>query len=342
MRAIIKATEEEGSVKLADMPMPEPAAGEVLVRIKSASLCYSDVSIIHNSYVGRKPVPVPLILGHEGAGEIAELGTGVTGYEIGERVALEPITGCGRCDMCQMGFPTMCMDWDHIGITCHGTFAEYVAVPAWQAHRIPDAVSFTEAALIEPLALVVRSLEQSKPMLGDTVAVIGPGALGMMHVLAYKAAGAAKVIAVGLDQDLARLKIAKELGADGIINISREDPAASVKAITGRAGVDIVVETASSPKATQLAFDLVGARGRVVLFGLYPEATFSPVKMLRNGVTVFGDVGAIPRQFVTSMRWMESGKVKVRDLITAFKPEHYKEALEAARKGETVKVVFEF
>lgn len=342
MKAIIKATEEEGSVRLAEMPAPEPAAGEVLVRIRSASLCYSDVSIIHNSYVGRKPVPVPLILGHEGAGEIAGLGAGVSGYGIGERVALEPITGCGRCGMCQMGFPTMCMDWRHIGITCHGTFAEYVTVPARQAHRIPEGVGFAEAALIEPLALVARSLEQSKPMLGDTVAVIGPGALGMMHVLAYKAAGAAKVVAVGLDQDIARLNIARKLGADGIVNISKEDPAAAIKTITGRLGVDIVVETASSPKATQLAFDLVGPRGRVVLFGLYPEATFSPVKMLRNGVTVFGDVGAIPRQFVTSMRWMESGKVRVRDLITTFKPEEYKEALDAARKGETVKVVFEF
>ena len=342
MKAIIKAALEDGAVQLVDMPRPEPGAGEILVRIRSASLCYSDVSIIHNTYVGRKPVPIPMILGHEGAGEIAACGLGVTGYAVGEHVALEPITGCGQCPMCQNGFPTMCQDWRHLGITCHGTFAEYVTVPARQAHRIPDRISFAEAALVEPLALVVRSLEQSRPMVGDTVAIIGPGALGMMHVLAYKAAGAATVIAVGLDQDLARLKIAKDLGADGIINISREDPVAVVRAITGTAGVDIVVETANSPKATQLAFDLVGPRGRVVLFGLYPEATFSPVKMLRNGVTVFGDVGAIPRQFVTSIKWMESGKVSVRDLIRTFKPAEYKEALEAAKKGETVKVVFEF
>lgn len=342
MKAIIKAAAEAGSVRLAEMPAPEPAAGEVLVRIRGASLCYSDVSILNNKYVGRKPVPVPLILGHEGAGEIAALGAGVTGYEPGERVALEPITGCGRCAMCRTGFPTMCADWKHIGITCHGTFAEYVTVPARQAHRIADSVSFAEAALLEPLALVARSIEQSRPMVGDTVAILGPGSLGMMHLLAYKAAGAAKVLMIGLDQDLARLKVARDLGADGIINLSVEDPVAAVKAATGGMGADIVVETANSPKATQLAFDLVGPRGRVVLFGLYPEATFSPVKMLRNGVTVFGDVGAISRQFVTALRWIESGRIDVRDIITLFRPEQYGEALEAARKGETVKVVFEF
>ncbi|MCX7031235.1 MAG: alcohol dehydrogenase catalytic domain-containing protein, partial [Spirochaetes bacterium] len=208
MKAIVKATAEAGSVRLVDLPVPEPGAGEVLVRIRAASLCYSDVSIIKNTYVGRKPVPIPMALGHEGAGEIAALGAGVTGCTVGERVALEPITGCGRCAMCRTGSPTMCADWRHIGITCHGTFAEYVTVPARQAHRISDKVSFAEAALLEPLALVVRSLEQSRPMVGDTVAIIGPGSLGMMHLLAYKAAGAAKVLVVGLDQDLARLAIA--------------------------------------------------------------------------------------------------------------------------------------
>jgi len=343
MKAIIKATEEAGPAQLADMPMPELAAGEILVRVRGASLCYSDVSILNNKYVGRKPVPIPLILGHEGAGEIAALGAGVTGCKVGERVAMEPITGCGRCAMCRTGFPTMCQDWKHLGITCHGTFAEYVTVPSRQAHPVPDGVSFAEAALLEPLALVVRSLEQSRPMVGDTVVIVGPGALGMMHVLAYKAAGAAKVIAVGMEQDLLRLETARSLGADLIVNLSREDAVAAVKAATGGMGADIVVETASSPKATQLAFDLVGPRGRVVLFGLYPEATFSPVKMLRNGVTVYGDVGALSRQFVTAMRWIESGKVRVRDLIPrTFRPEEHEAAFESARKGETVKVVFEF
>ncbi len=108
------------------------------------------------------------------------------------------------------------------------------------------------------------------------MAILGPGSLGMMHLLAYKAAGAAKVLMVGLDQDLARLKVARNLGADGIINLSVEDPVAAVKAATGGMGADIVVETANSPKATQLAFDLVGPRGRVVLFGLYPRSDVQP------------------------------------------------------------------
>jgi D-arabinose 1-dehydrogenase-like Zn-dependent alcohol dehydrogenase len=117
MKALIKAAEQPGALELADMPLPEPAPGHVLVQVKAASLCYSDVSILNNKYIGRKPVPIPLILGHEGSGVVAARGAGVTQRAVGERVALEPITGCGHCAMCRKGFKTLCADWIHIGIT---------------------------------------------------------------------------------------------------------------------------------------------------------------------------------------------------------------------------------
>lgn len=342
MKAIVKATEQAGSLALVDVPIPEPGPGQVLVQIRSASVCYSDVSILNNKYIGRKPVPIPLVMGHEGSGVIAALGPGVTQCEVGQRVAVEPIAGCGHCSACQTGFKTMCADWRHIGITCNGTFAEYVCVSVEQAHRIPDSLSFAEAALLEPLALVVRSLEQSKPLVGETVAILGPGALGIMHLLAYKAAGASTVILVGLDNDRPRLDIARELGADHVVNIDRQDPVQAILDVTNKRGADIVVETANSPKATQMAFNVAGPRGRVVLFGLYPEATISPVKMLRNGLTVYGDVGAISRQFLTAIRWMESGKVNVRPLISKrFSLTQCVEAFEVLRRCETVKIVFE-
>jgi threonine dehydrogenase-like Zn-dependent dehydrogenase len=236
----------------------------------------------------------------------------------------------------------MCPDWKHIGITCNGTFAEYVTLRAEQAHELPEGLSFEEAALLEPLSLVVRSLEQSKPMVGETVAILGPGSLGIMHLLAYRAAGASRVVLVGLNNDRTRLAIARELGANHVVNIDKEDPVQAILSYTDNWGTDIVVETANSPGATQLAFNIAGPRGRIVLFGLYPEATFSPVKMLRNGLTVFGDVGAASRQFLTAIRWMASGRVSVRNLITTrLGLSDCAQAFEIARRGNTIKVVFE-
>jgi threonine dehydrogenase-like Zn-dependent dehydrogenase len=342
MKAIIKATSEAGSLQVTDMPKPQPGPGQILVQIKATGICYTDVSILNNLYKGRKPVPIPVIMGHEGAGVVAELGPGVTNLAVGDRIGMEVLSGCGKCLQCQNGFKNMCQDWEHLGITRHGTFAEYAVLPANLAHKLPDDMDFAEAAFLEPLSLVVRSLEHVKPMVGETVAILGPGSLGMFHLQAFKAAGASKVIMVGLEQDRERFEIAHELGADHLINLSQEDPVKAILEYTDGQGADIVVETANSPKATQTAFDLAAPRGRVVLFGLYPEATFSPVQMLRKGLTVFGDVALVPRQFLRAMNWVKSGKVSVQKMITKrFSLDQAREAFEAGRQGTTVKVLFE-
>ena len=341
MKAIIKATDQAGSLQVTDMPTPQPGPGEVLVQIKATGLCYSDVTILNNKYVGRKPVPIPLILGHEGAGLISELGRGVSAHSAGDRVVIEPLAGCGHCNQCLEGFQNMCQDWEHVGITRHGTFSEYIAVPADQVHRIPDNVTFEEAALTEPFGLVVRSLERSKPIAGETVAILGPGSLGIMHLLAYKASGASKVIMVGLEKDRKRFDIARTLGADYTINIEEKDPVKAILDITDGEGADIVVETANSPKATQLTFDLVAPRGRIVLFGLYPKAEFSPVAMLRKGLSVYGDVAQVTRQFLYSLKLLGSDKINLQSLISRrFSFDEAPEAFEAARQGDMVKVIF--
>jgi len=342
MKAIIKASDEAGSLQVADMPTPEPGPGQILVQIKATGICFTDVTILNNLYKGRKPVPIPIILGHEGAGVIAELGPGVSDQKVGDRVALEALSGCGRCLQCQKGFKNMCVDWDHVGITCHGTFAEYLVLPANLAHKMPDDMGFADAAFMEPLSLVVRSLEKVLPMVGETVVILGPGSLGMFHLQAFKAAGASKVIMVGLEQDRYRFEIARKLGADHVINISEQDPVEAVLECTDGQGADIVIETANSPKATQMTFDLAAPLARVVLFGLYPEASFSPVQMLRKGLTVFGDVALVPRQFLRAMNWVVSGKVSAQKMITKrFNLDQAEEAFEAGRQGETVKVLFE-
>lgn len=342
MKAVVKANAEKWSLKVVERPVPEVKDSDVLVRIHATGVCYTDASILLNTYVGRKPVPIPIILGHEGAGEIVEVGSGVDKDRIGERVALEPIAGCGHCDQCLIGNTNLCTQWDHIGITRDGTFAEYIAVPSKQAHRIADKLDYAVAAVAEPFGLVVRSLEQAKFMVGETVAIVGPGSLGILHLLAFKAAGASKVIMVGLEQDAKRFEIAKQLGADHFVMADRENPAEAVLTYTGGRGADVVIETANSPAATGLAFELTAAYGRIILFGLYPEAQFSPVKMLRNAVTAYGNVGQVSRHFIGALRIMESDRIDFSKVVASrFGFDQAEEAFKAAKKGDAVKVIFE-
>jgi len=342
MKAIIKATQEAGSIEVKELPIPKPHHGEVLVKMQGAGICYSDVMILTNKYKGRVPVPIPMIMGHEGAGVVSEVGEGVGHVKTGDKVGLNPLWGCGQCVNCLNGYPNMCMQWRHLGITCDGTFAEYRAVPAFVAYKLPDSISPIDAAFLEPISLTVRTLDHIKPRLGDTVAIIGPGSIGMFHLQAFKSAGASIVIVIGLDQDAKRFEIAKRLGADHIINGSKENVEMRVREITNGMGTDIVVETANHPSTVPLAINLAAARGRVVLFGLYPEASMSPLTLLRSGLTVMGDVAVLPSQFLRAIRWIEYKKVLAEPMVSRrFRLDQAKEAFEAFSHGDTVKVLFE-
>jgi len=343
MKAIVKVQGDPGAMEVRELPIPEPGPGEVLVKMTGAGICFSDFMILTNKYKGRVPVPIPMIMGHEGAGEVAGVGPGVEHLEVGDAVGLNPLWGCGQCVDCLNGHPNMCMAWRHLGITCDGTFAEYRAVPSFAACKLPEGISPVDAAFLEPISLAVRTFEHVQPVLGDTVAIIGPGSIGLFHLQAFRAAGASRIMVIGLDKDAARLEIARKLGADHVINGSREDPVQRVRELTNGLGADIVVETANHPSTVPLAVNLAAARGRVHLFGLYPEAAFSPLTLLRAGVTLAGDVATLPRYFLRAIRWVERGQVRAEPMVTrAFRLEQAGEAFEAFTQGDTVKVLFQF
>src|SRR4030043_998619 len=281
MKAIVKTSQEAGVFEVKEVPTPKPGRGEVLVQVKAASLCYTDVAILNNKYKGRRPVPIPIIMGHEGTGVVSVLGEGVDNVSVVDRVGVEVLYGCVFCINCINGNSNMCANWRHIGITYNGIFAEYVVVPARAVHKLPDNVSFVDAACLEPISLTVRTMTQVKPMVGDTVAIFGPGAIGLFHLQAFKAAGAGQVMMIGIDQDAKRFEVAKGLGADHIINSSKEGVVTGVGGLTDGLGADIVVETASSPVVIPLAMEVAAARGRVSLFGLYPEAAPIPTPTTR-------------------------------------------------------------
>ena len=167
MKAIVKPVPDAGVLEVKELPIPEPSTGEVLIKMSAAGICYSDVMIYKGSYKGRTPVPSPMIMGHEGAGIIAAVGKGVANLKPGDKVGLNPLWGCGQCEPCVNGQPNMCLNWRHLGITCDGTFAEYRAVPAFTAYKLPDSISMIDAAFLEPITLAVRTLEHVRPMLGE-------------------------------------------------------------------------------------------------------------------------------------------------------------------------------
>lgn len=341
MLALVKGRDAADAPEVMELPVPSPGPGEVLVKMGAAGLCYSDVMILKNQYTGRVPVPVPVVMGHEGAGVVTAVGPGVTGLREGDRVGLNPSWGCGQCSHCMDGSSNMCQSWRHLGITRDGTFSEYRVVPAFAACKLPDGVSMAEAAVLEPVMLAVRTLEHLRPRVGDSVAIIGPGSIGLFHLQAFKAAGASLVIVIGLDQDLARLEIARTLGADHIVNASREDVAQRVRELTGGLGCDIVVEAANHPSTVGQAIDLAAAYGRVMLFGLYREATLSPLTLMRKGVTVMGDVAGTLRWYQRAIRWVQYKKIAVEPLITErFRLDQAKQAFDAFREHRSVKVLF--
>ncbi|UCF99552.1 MAG: alcohol dehydrogenase catalytic domain-containing protein [Spirochaetaceae bacterium] len=342
MKAIVKTDQKAGSFAVKDIPVPKPKAMEVLIQIKATGLCYTDMSILNGQYKGRKPVPIPMIMGHEGAGIIAEVGAEVSTLEVGQRVGFEALGGCGRCYNCRTGNKNMCTDWNHIGITYDGTFAEYMVIPESLLHVLPDDVEFADAALLEPLGLVVRSIEHIQPVIGESAVIVGPGTVGLLHLQALIAAGVSKLIVVGLDVDKFRFGIAEKLGATHIVNGSKEDPVDAVLNITDGLGADIVVETASSPKVWDFLLDIVAAKGRISPFGLYPESGFKPLALIRKGVTIYGDVAFLQRHFIRAIRWLESGKVSGQALVTKrFSLDQAQEAFDAFKHKETVKCLFE-
>jgi threonine dehydrogenase-like Zn-dependent dehydrogenase len=342
MKAIVKTDPKPGSFAVMDMPDPKFGDSEVLVAVKATGLCYTDMSILKGEYQGRKPVPIPLILGHEGAGVVAAVGREVSRVRVGQRVGFEVLSGCGKCRNCRLGNKNMCTDWNHLGITCHGTFAEYAVVPQSLAHPLPDNVELADAALLEPLSLVARSVEHLQPQVGESAVIIGPGTVGLLHLQALKSAGVSKLIVVGLEADKIRFGIAEKLGATQIVNASSEDPVQAVMRGTAGLGADILIETASSPKVWDYLLDLMAARGRMSVFGLYPEAKFQPLALIRKGITLYGDVAFLTRHFMRAIGWLEAGKVSGQALVTRrFRLDQAGEAFEAFTKKETVKCLFE-
>ncbi len=269
MKALVKTGKGPGLIELRDVPVPAIGDAEVLIEVKAAGICGTDLHIWHDEF----PYWPPVILGHEFAGVIAARGPAVEGWNVGDRVVGEPHTlACGTCWLCRTGRRQLCPDKRSPGWGIDGCFAKWMRYPEPALlHRIPDGLPFEEAALVEPMANVVHDvLERGRVEIADVVAVIGPGPIGLLAAQAAKASGAAAVVVTGTDADEeVRLATARRLRAvDRVVNVQREDAVPVVAELTGGRGADLVVEASGAEAGIGSAFRLVRKYGRIAAIGL--------------------------------------------------------------------------
>ena len=316
MKAVVKVAPGKGNLEIQDIPIPQIKPDEVLVKIKGTGLCGTDSLLYNWTYRGRAPVPTPIVLGHEGAGEIAEVGSQVQNVKVGDRVALDALIGCGKCYFCRRSIPYLCKDWDHLGISFDGTFAEYCAIPAIAVRTLPDDVAWEDAAFLEIMAVVGHTMERIKILSGDNVVIIGPGPLGQFHLQAVKAAGAGQIIVVGTEGDDARLEVARKVGADVTLDESKVDAVEAIFDLTGGLGADVVIEAGGSPSAVATAFKVARGAAQLVFLGFAKQADIVPLDAVRSAFNVQFVLSGLGRHVEQSIRWIQAGDVLGSRIIT--------------------------
>jgi L-iditol 2-dehydrogenase len=314
-----------GSLEVAAVPMPEPGPGEVLVRVRACGICGTDLKIVAGDYRGTWPPALPFIIGHEWSGEIAALGSGTerSGLAVGDRVVAENHTGCGSCPMCRAGRYNLCErvrepGFKLYGHTAPGALAQYAVRPAVALHKVPATVSDTAAALVNQGALTVHAARRARLSAGATVAVFGPGLLGLLMLQVARASGATTVIVVGRGP---RLAIARDLGATVVVDYSQQDPVAGVRAATGGRGPDCVFDCSGNPAVVGQALRCARRGGTVALLGLAGGATAElPVDLVTlDELDVLG-IRSSPNAYPAMIALLASGAIHTEPLTTHVYP----------------------
>jgi len=337
--AVLKAAR---LVAVEDRPLPALRPDEVMVRIRASGICGSDVHGFEGRIFDRRPIGI--IMGHEAAGEVHEVGAQVKDFGPGERVAINPLIPCLVCPQCRRGWFNLCDSMITLGSAMRvfhdGTMCEFVPVPSRQLHRLPEGMSFEEGAMAEPASNAVHLLNRAGVELGSVLAVVGTGAIGLIVVQAAKLAGARKVIAVDINPF--RLACAKEAGADRIVNAAEEDAVAVIREESEGRGADIAVEAAGTAATYRICLEAVAKRGKVAALGfMEPEVLFPMRTLIYREISVIGCT-AFSYEIDATLALIASGRLAVAPLITrTFPLDSVQEAYETAAdpKSNSVKVM---
>jgi len=307
-------------LELTDMPKPTIQADEVLVRVKACGICGSDVHGIDGSTGRRIP---PLVMGHEAAGVVAEIGSEVKHLREGDRVTFDSTIYCGHCFYCRKGRPNLCDNRLVLGVSCedyrqHGAFAEYVAVPQHIIYALPDALPFEHAAMIEALSIAVHGVGLTPIPLDSTAVVVGSGMIGLLVIQALRLAGCMRVFAVDIDD--AKLKLALQLGAEEGLNPKSCDVPSCVRERTGGRGADISVEVVGATDPLNTALTSVRKGGVLILVGnLSPKVELSLQSVVTREIQVLGSCSSAG-EYPACIDLLARGAIQVEPLISARVP----------------------
>ena len=314
-------------LEMVDMPEPEIGPEDVLVRVRACGICGSDVHGFDGSTGRRIP---PLVMGHEAAGEVARAGAQVADLKEGDRVTFDSTIYCGRCFHCGRGEVNLCENRQVLGVSPgeyrrHGAFAEFVAVPRRIVYRLPDNLSYEQAALIEAASVAVHAVNLTPRQLGGSAVVVGSGMIGVLTVQALRAAGCARVVAV--DTDDARLRMAGESGATDLLNPKTVDVPAAVRGMTEGRGADVAIECVGATDPIRTAIDSVRKGGAVTLVGnVAPQADLPLQSVVTRQIRLQGSC-ASSGEYPAVIELMSRGAIRVDALISAVAP------LEKVRPG---------
>jgi len=338
--------EQIGVITVKEVPKPDLIPGSMLVRVEACAICGSDIRIFRK---GDPRATLPRIIGHEIAGIVEEVGSGVKGYKAGDRVTIAPGHGCGKCKYCMNGMGNVCIDpRPSVGYASSGGFAQYIVPPVnvvenGFVNHIPDNVSFEEASMAELLACCINAQERAEVKKGDTVLIMGAGPAGCMHIELARARGASKIILT--QRSLPRLKIAYEkFRPDVIIAGEGQDVVEKVKAETDGLGADVIIVAAPSPQAQELAFSMIAPRGRINFFGGLPKdnkfITIDANIIHYTECSVTGASSSLGRHNREALELISRGLVDAKKYIThRFSIDQALEAFTAVENKEAIKAV---
>lgn len=342
MKALVKYASGKGKVEILDVSEPVPGAGQVKIEVKAAGVCGSDLHIYHDEIA--IPVEPPVIIGHEFAGVVTEVGGGVEHVHVGDRVTCETTAwSCGRCLQCRLGHHNMCANRKVMGYAVDGCFARYCVANEPQVHFLPDNVGFVAGALTEPLACCVHAvLELTTISAGDVVVITGPGSIGLLCLQLVKAGGGLAIMC-GASQDTERLQLAQRFGADLTVNVETEDALALVRGLTDSQGADVFLECSGAPPAARLGLEITRRGGQYTQVGLFPgpfELDFDTIAYKELRVT--GSLGQRRTSWTRSLALLGQGHVDTEALVTCTLPiTQWREAFRLFEEKEGLKIVLE-
>lgn len=311
-----------GDLQTQRLPVPSVRRGGVRIRVEAAGICGTDVLV----YQGKYAAALPLVIGHEFAGVVEQIGADVPGLRKGDRVAVEASWGCGICLICQRGETSLCHARVSLGRTRSGCFAEYVVVPARAVHKLPASVSVLQAQALVTIACAIRALRRGRPEVGERVAIFGPGVSGLTLLQLVLRTGAAQVVFFGTRES--RLALARELGAAATLSVHRADWAEQARELTSGRGFDLVFEVSGSRDALSQAIEVAGHGGRIVAFSIYdgPIDGFPAEALYAKEVTIAGTRGGAGG-YAPGLDLLARGQIAMEPLIS------HQLSLKEAKKG---------